>query len=209
MATATPKRQRRKEARPAEIMDAALALFSEKGFTATRLDDVAEAAGVSKATIYLYFDNKEQLFTALVRDIATPRFDEIEKMIDGYQGASADMLAFVIARLHEIATTTRLPALAKIVLAESGNFPEIRTFYRDQIIRRGFGNLERIIERGIERGEFRRCNVKVTVQEIIFPVLMNALARSTFGELPQFDPDGFLAAHAEFVQRGLAADREA
>ncbi|MEX0840008.1 MAG: TetR/AcrR family transcriptional regulator [Parvibaculum sp.] len=209
MTSATPKRQRRKEARPSEIMAAALTLFSERGFAATRLDDVAEAAGVSKATIYLYFENKEQLFTALVHDIATPRFDEIERMIDTYQGSSADMLSFVIARLGEIATTTRLPALAKIVLAESGNFPEIRAFYRDQIIRRGFGNLERIIERGIERGEFRRCNVKAAVQDIVFPILMNALARNTFGELPQFDPDGFLAAHAEFVLRGLAADREA
>jgi len=209
MTTASPKRQRRKEARPAEIMAAALTLFSERGFAATRLGDVADAAGVSKATIYLYFENKEQLFTALVRDIATPRFDEIEKMIDVYDGSSADLLSFVMARLNDVATTTRLPALAKIVLAEAGNFPEITAFYRDQIIRRGFRNLERIIERGIERGEFRRCNVKAAVQNIIFPILMNALARNTFGELPQFDPGGFFAAHAEFVLRGLAADREA
>jgi len=209
MTPATPKRQRRKQARPAEIMAAALTLFSERGFAATRLDDVAEAAGVSKATIYLYFENKEQLFTALVRDIATPRFDEIEKLIGAYDGSSIDLLSFVMARLNDVATTTRLPALAKIVLAEAGNFPEITTFYRDQIIRRGFGNLERIIERGIERGEFRRCNVKAAVQDIIFPIVMNALARNTFGELPQFDPDGFFAAHAEFVLRGLAANREA
>jgi len=209
MPTANPKRQRRKQARPAEIMAAALTLFSERGFAATRLDDVAEAAGVSKATIYLYFENKEQLFTALVRDIATPRFDEIEKLIGAYDGSSADLLSFVMARLNDVATTTRLPALAKIVLAEAGNFPEITAFYRDQIIRRGFGNLERIIERGIERGEFRHCNVKAAVQGIIFPIVMNALARNTFGELPQFDPDGFFAAHAEFVLRGLAADREA
>ncbi len=206
---AVPKRQRRKEARPAEIMAAGLDIFAERGFAAARLEDVADRAGVSKATIYLYFESKAELFAAIVRDIATPRFDEIERLIDGYEGSSAEMLGFVMARLREIATKTELPSLAKIILSEAQNFPEIREFYRDQIILRGFRNLGRILERGIARGEFRPCNVNAAVQEIIFPILMNTLARNTFGELPQLDPDGFFAAHAEFVMRGLAADREA
>jgi len=209
MATATPKRQRRKEARPAEIMDAALALFSEKGFTATRLDDVAEAAGVSKATIYLYFENKEQLFTALVRELATPRFDEIEKLIDAHEGPSAGLLDFVIARIGEIATTTKIPALAKIILAESGNFPEIRNHYRDHIALRGLGNIVRIVERGIARGEFHPCDPTSAAQSIIFPIIMNTLARETFGNIEPLNPATFLPAHAKFVMRGLAADREA
>lgn len=203
------KWQRRKEDRPAEIMAAGLRIFADRGFAATRLEDVAEAAGVSKATIYLYFASKAELFVAIVRDIAVPRFDEIEKLLDAHDGPSADLLSFVMDRLRDIATTTELPALAKIILAESHNFPEIRTFYRDHIILRGFGNLSRIVHRGIERGEFRPCNVEAAVQNIIFPILMNALARNTFGELPQLDPDGFFAAHAEFVLRGLAADGEA
>lgn len=203
------KWQRRKEDRPTEIMAAGLKVFAKKGFAAARLEEVAEAAGVSKATIYLYFDSKADLFTAIVRDIATPRLDEIEKLIDGYDGASADLLGFMIGRLKEIATTTDLPSLLKIILAESANFPEIREFYRDHIVLRGFANLGRIIERGIARGEFRPCNVNAAVQEIIFPILMNTLARNTFGEIPQLDPDGFFTAHAEFVLRGLAADGEA
>lgn len=203
------KFQRRKEERPSEIMAAGLKIFAEKGFAAARLEEVAEAAGVSKATIYLYFDSKTDLFTAIVKDIATPSLDDIEHLIGGYDGTSADLLAFAIGMLRDIVMGTELPALAKIILAEAVNFPQIRTFYRDHIILRGFGNLARVIERGIESGEFRRCNVDAAVQEIIFPILMNALARNTFGELPQLDPDGFFAAHAEFVARGLAADREA
>ena len=211
MPTPAPEQkfQRRKEERPAEIMAAGLKIFAEKGFAAARLEEVAEAAGVSKATIYLYFEGKTELFTAIVKDIATPRFDDIEQLLDGYDGPSGDLLAFTIGKLREIATGTELPALAKIILAESANFPEIRTFYRDHIILRGFSNLARVIECGIERGEFRDCNVDAAVQEIIFPILMNTLARSTFGDLPQLDPDGFFTAHAEFVARGLATDREA
>ncbi|MEQ8269192.1 MAG: TetR/AcrR family transcriptional regulator [Parvibaculum sp.] len=203
------KWQRRKEDRPAEIMAAGLRLFAERGFAATRLEDVAEVAGVSKATIYLYFDSKSDLFAAIVRDIATPRFDEIERLVDTYDGTSADLISLLIARLRDITATTQLPALAKVILAEAGNFPEIRDFYRDQIAMRGFANIARIIRRGIERGEFRNCDADAATQNIIFPILMNALARNTFGELPQLDPDGFFAAHAEFVLRGLAADREA
>jgi AcrR family transcriptional regulator len=203
------KFQRRKEERPSEIMAAGLKIFAEKGFAATKLEEVAEAAGVSKATIYLYFDSKTDLFTAIARDIATPRLDGIEKLLDAYEGSSADLLDFVMAKLKDITTGTALPSLAKIILAESANFPEIREFYRDHIILRGAANLSRVIERGIERGEFRNCNVNAAVQEIIFPILMNTLARNIFGELPLFDPDGFFTAHAEFVARGLAADKEA
>jgi AcrR family transcriptional regulator len=203
------KWQRRKEDRPAEIMAAGLEVFSERGFAAARLEDVAEAAGVSKATIYLYFESKADLFAAIVREIATPRFDEIEKLLDTYEGSSAELLDFVIGKLKEITTTTPLPALAKIILSEAGNFPEIREFYRDHVVERGFRNVGRIVRLGIARGEFRQCNVDAAVQEIIFPILLNTIARNTFGELPQLDPDGFFTAHAEFVTRGLAADREA
>ncbi|MBX3505716.1 MAG: TetR/AcrR family transcriptional regulator [Parvibaculum sp.] len=209
MPSQLPKRQRRKQARPAEIMAAGLDIFAERGFAATRLEDVAERAGVSKATIYLYFESKAELFAAIVRDIATPRFEEMEALLAAYEGQSADLLDFVIGKFREIATETQLPSLAKIILSEAKNFPEIRDFYRDQVILRGFANLGRIIERGIARDEFRPCNVNAAVQEIIFPILLNTIARNTFGELPQFDPDGFFTAHAEFVRRGLAAEREA
>ncbi len=209
MALKIQKRQRRKEARPAEIMAAGLEIFAERGFAAARLEDVAERAGVSKATIYLYFESKADLFAAIVRDIATPRFEEMEAMLAAYDGPSASLLDFVIGKFREITTETQLPSLAKIILSEATNFPEIRDFYRDNVILRGFANLGRIIERGIARGEFRDCNVNAAVQEIIFPILLNTIARNTFGELPQLDPDGFFTAHAEFVRRGLASEREA
>lgn len=207
MARAAQKRQRRKEARPAEIRAAALQVFSERGFAAARLEDVAEVAGVSKATIYLYFESKADLFAAIVREIATPRFDAIEKLIDTHEGPSGELIDFILARLREVTTTTDLPALAKIILAEAGNFPEIRDFYLEAVVLRAFKNFSRIIRRGIERGEFRPCNVEAAVQDIIFPILLNTIARNTFGKIPQLDPDGFFTAHAEFVRRGLAADR--
>lgn len=207
--SARPKHRRRKDARPAEIMAAALTLFSERGFAATRLDDVAEAAGVSKATIYLYFDSKADLFKAMVREFASPRIGAVETMIDEFEGPSADLIRRLIDVFAGIVTVPELRAIVKVVLSEAGNFPDIAAFYRDEIALRGLGNIARIIRRGIDRGEFRRCNPVATAQSIVFPVIMNALAREIFGAMPEFDPDEFFPSHRDFVLRGLAASREA
>jgi len=206
--TAQPRRQRRKEARPAEIMAAGLKLFSERGFAATRLEDVAEAAGVSKATIYLYFDSKAELFKAIVREIASPRLGAIEGLIDGYQGSTVELLTGLHRTLRDVVGIPEIGAIIKIVLSEAGNFPDIAAFYRDEIAFRGLRNVARIVQRGIDRGEFRPCDPLTTAQSVIFPILMNRLIQEVFGPMPETDPRKFLPSHFEFVLRGLAADKE-
>ncbi|KAB7738929.1 TetR family transcriptional regulator [Parvibaculum sedimenti] len=202
-----PKRQRRKEARPAEIMAAGLKLFSGRGFAATRLEDVAEAAGVSKATIYLYFDSKAELFKAIVRDIAGARIGAVEGLIDGFEGSTVELLTGLFHNIGNISGVTDIRAMIKVVLSEAGNFPDIAAFYRDEVAFRGLKNMARIIERGIKRGEFHPCDPAATAQSVIFPIIMNALAQEIFGPMPETNPERFLASHFEFVLRGLAADK--
>src|SRR5437868_15475989 len=86
-----PRWERRKEARPQELLAAALDLFVERGYAATRLDDVAAQAGVSKGTLYLYFTNKEELFKAVVRENVLPVLDAAQEIIDNFEGGSADL----------------------------------------------------------------------------------------------------------------------
>ncbi|MGB5949762.1 MAG: TetR/AcrR family transcriptional regulator [Parvibaculum sp.] len=200
------KRRRRKEARPAEIMAAALTLFSERGFAATRLDDVAETAGVSKATIYLYFDSKVELFKAMVREIASARIGAAEALVEGFEGPSPELIRGLIEVLSGIVAVPQIRAIMKVVLAEAGNFPDIAAFYRDEIALRGLKSVSRIIERGIDRGEFRPCDPVATAQSVIFPILMNALAGEIFGAMKEFDAAKFTSSHLDFVLRGLAAD---
>lgn len=204
-----PPRKRRKEARPAEITAAALKLFSERGFAATRLDDVAEAAGVSKATIYLYFESKEELFKAIVRDLAVARIGAVETLVDTFEGPSAELVRRLIGTLAGVVAVPELRAMIKVVISEAGNFPDIAAFYRDEVALRGLRNVARIIQRGIDRGEFLPCDPTSTAQSIIFPLLMNAIARETFGPMPEFEPTKVFPNHIEFVLRGLAANREA
>jgi AcrR family transcriptional regulator len=203
-----PKHQRRKNARPSEIMAAALKLFSERGFAATRLEDAAEAAGVSKATIYLYFDSKADLFKAIVRDIANPRLGAVETFISQFEGSSEALLHGLYERTSILTAAPEVRAIIKIVLSEAGNFPEIAAFYRDEVALRGLKNFARIIDRGIARGEFRHCDPTATAQSVIFPIIMNALAREVFGPAPELAPEKFFPSHLDFVLRGLAADKE-
>jgi AcrR family transcriptional regulator len=130
-------RQRRKEARPAELTAAALELFVEKGFVGTRLDDVAARAGVSKGTLYLYFDSKEALFKAVIREGILPILDEGAGMVDNFTGSSADLLRGLILEWWKRIGSTSLGGVPKLMISESGNFPELANYYHDTVITRG------------------------------------------------------------------------
>lgn len=175
-----PRWTRRKDARPQELLAAALTLFVERGYASTRLDDVAASAGVSKGTLYLYFPSKEDLFRAVVRENLVPVLDEAEHAIDGYAGHSADLLRDFIRGWWQRIGDTPLSGLTKLMMAESGNFPEVAQFYHDEIISRSDALIVRMLERGMARGEFRRIDVAQARLVIVSPILMLMLWRHSF-----------------------------
>lgn len=175
-----PRWARRKEARPQELLAAALDLFVERGFAATRLGDVAARAGVSKGTLYLYFDSKEELFKAVVRENVLPALDEAEDIIDGYAGSSADLFREIILGWWERIGATKLAGITKLMMAESGNFPELVSFYREEVSARGNVMIVRMLQRGVERGEFRAINVHQTANVVIAPVIMLMMWQQSF-----------------------------
>src|SRR5580704_7432277 len=134
-------RTRRKDARPGEIITAALASFAERGYAATKLEDVATAAGISKGTIYLYFPTKEDLFRAVVRQAVLPNLEVAEGQFAAHTGSCADLLRLL---------DSDLTAVPKLVVAESGNFPAIAQFYADTVLRRAFALIEGILSQGME-----------------------------------------------------------
>ncbi len=211
MATRPRKWQRRRDARPAELVAAATQCFAESGFAATRLEDVAAVAGVSKATVYLYFDGKERLFEEVVRTAVTPRLDQAEALVAAYSGATPDLVRTLLG-VFLVALDGPFPAIAKIVIAESSNFPELAKLWTRLVIDRGFRLLTRIIERGIERGEFREVDPAATAPLLVAPVLLLAIFQQAFGKHAEtrLDRKAVLTAHAETVLAGLArqpADR--
>jgi AcrR family transcriptional regulator len=207
MATERAKRwERRSETRPAELIEAALRCFSERGFAATRLDDVAARAGVSKATVYLYFDNKEKLFEAVVRAAVASSLDQAHELVDKFEGSTPDLVRSLLA-VFETALDGPFPAMAKLVISESGNFPELARLWVSLVLRRGFSLVERIVQRGVERGEFRAVAPAVAAPLVMAPVILLGIWKQSFGQHTdmQLDRHAIFMEHVETILRGLAA----
>lgn len=171
------RRERRKEARPSELTAAAMALFVEKGFAATRLEDIAARAGVSKGTLYLYFDSKEALFKAVVESGIVPALEEAEQRLAGFDGPTSEFLAYVVNGWWDRILSTPAGGIPKLMLAEARNFPELADFYYESVIQRGTGLLRALVRRGIARGEFRPIDVDSAVFVLIAPMIMLAISK--------------------------------
>lgn len=167
-----PRWLRRKEARPSELLHAALDLFIERGFSATRLEDVASRAGVSKGTLYLYFVNKEELFKAVIRQGMVPFLERAEHLIDEYRGSSYDLIKDITRGWWEAIGATPLGGIPKLVVSESGNFPELARFYLKEVIHRGQRIWARALQRGMDSGEFRKMDVNYVLRIVIAPIVL-------------------------------------
>lgn len=179
--TCKPRWTRRKDARPQELLTAALDLFVERGFASTRLEDVAKHAGVSKGTLYLYFTNKEELFKAVVRENIIPTIGEAENTLASYEGNSADLFRALILNWWERIGNTKLSGITKLMMAESGNFPELSKFYHEEVISRSNALIARILERGIARGEFRPVDTLQVTRVVVAPIIMLMMWKHSFG----------------------------
>lgn len=179
-----PRWTRRKDARPQELLSAALDLFVERGYAATRLEDVAVRAGVSKGTLYLYFTNKEELFKAVVRENVLPALGEAEEVIDRFEGDSANLFRHIILMWWERIGNTRLSGITKLMMAESSNFPEVAKFYHEEVLVRGKAMIARMLERGMQRGEFRRFDVAQVANVVYAPMIMLMLWKHSLSACP-------------------------
>lgn len=202
--TSPRRRRRRKDARPTEIADAALVLFAERGFAATRLEDVATRAGVSKGTVYLYFQTKEALFKAVLRQEIVPNLEAMEAAVAVHRGSASDLLRLIACHLQRVLRTD-VTAIPKLVLAESGNFPAIARLYGDEVVTRGLALLTGIIARGVERGEFRPIDPRSAVASVVAPFLMMALWKHSLGLHTdiRMDTEAAMATHIDLLLNGL------
>ncbi|WP_432723684.1 TetR/AcrR family transcriptional regulator [Jeongeupia wiesaeckerbachi] len=199
-----PKRwSRRKEARPHEILEAALELFAEKGYAATRIDEIAKRAGVTRGTPYLYFAGKEDIFKALINELLLPALDEAEAVLDDVEGDASERLRCVVHLWWKSMGETRLSALPKLMVAEAGNFPEVAQLYNDQFVARGEAIFRQVIEAGIASGEFRPIDVEYVLHVLCAPVVMAMLSRYMPSSHAQLDPIRYLDTLLDLVLHGL------
>jgi AcrR family transcriptional regulator len=191
--------RRRKEARPAEITQAAMEAFAEHGYDATRVDDVAKRAGISKGLLYLYFRTKEELFKAVIRSFVQPRVAGLIQAIDASEGSAEDFLRGPFLDMAQSIPRSRIRHLVRLMVSEGPKHPDLTKYYWEHIAGPGVAALRRLFEGGVERGEFRASALDRFPQLLVAPVLFSTLWQVVFEPHEHLDTDALLAAHVEFV----------
>ncbi|MEY2890407.1 MAG: hypothetical protein RJA98_315 [Pseudomonadota bacterium] len=202
----SPTRQRRKDARPQELLDAALDLFVEKGFAATRSEEVAQRAGVSKGTLYLYYPSKEELLKEVVRAHVVNQIAEGLELVRQFEGSTPDLLATVLLMWWQCVGETRASGIIKLMMSEARNFPEVAQFYQAEVVVPSHEMLAMVLQRGIDRGEFRPVNVPEVVHALVAPMLFLVMYQHSIGACEmaeRIDPRRFIATQTDLVLNGL------
>jgi AcrR family transcriptional regulator len=201
--------RRRKDARPEEILDAALAVFTEKGFAGTRLDEVARAAGISKGTLYLYFKSKQEIFEAAIQHTINPRLEQVEKLVGDDEGPAADLLARLIREWWSYVTGSHISALPKLIISESGNFPELAKFFTQHVVRRTRQLFASVIQKGMDRGEFINGDATTLARLALAPMIQGVIWMHSLAPYddPQ-DPGQYIDTHIRMFIESISMRQE-
>ena len=205
-----PKFRRRAEARSDEVLDAALDLFIEQGFAATRVDDIARRAGISKGAVYLYFPSKEAILEGLVRRAIVPIASHALSFVENYDGDPRLVITMVMKMLATKLSDPRLLAIPKLIVREVIGFPELAAMYRREVLDKVMPVLEGLIKKGVEQGYLRQVDPHLTIRSIIGPVMLHVAMAEIFGITP---PDGLaldrlIDNHLTILFDGLSAPQE-
>ncbi len=211
MTAPDPRWRRRKTARPSEIAAAALEVFAEKGYAGARLDEIAARAGISKGALYLYFETKEELFRAVVREAVTPNIEAARAMAEAFPGSFAQLAPLLLGRIAQIATTSRVPAVVKMVIGESRNFPDLARVWHDTVVSQAIGLISGLVARAQARGEVGPGDPRLHALSLAGPLVVGILWQEVFvpvGAEP-LDVAALAAQHARTVLHGLLVRPEA
>jgi AcrR family transcriptional regulator len=200
-----PRWRRRKDTRPAEILAAALEIFGERGYDATRLEDVGRRAGCTKGTVFLYYESKSELFKAAVREAMSPMVRDTEQAVEEHRGSSRDLMTKVLRLRWEHMERTRLTGLVKLLLTETGKYPDLARFYNDEFFERTQALLRKVIQRGVDSGEFRKIDVDQAARVVVAPLLFAAVWRHTFEPVAasRIELDQYFTTSLEIMLTGL------
>ena len=200
----TKKRGRpRKDERPAEILEAGFREFAEKGFLATRLDDVAARAGVAKGTVYLYYESKEALFEAAVRSRMLPVVAQVATLAGAQDGSTAELLGMIMRTMYKRIADPDVRTLMRIIIADGQRFPGLITFYHREVLSKLMALMKGLLARGVSRGEVRKGALTELPEVLVGPGIMAAIWQMTFAGEEDIPLERFLAAHLDLIERCL------
>ncbi|VAW22661.1 Transcriptional regulator, AcrR family [hydrothermal vent metagenome] len=205
------KFRRRAEARPDEVLDAALDLFIEKGFAATRVEDIAKKAGISKGSVYLYFSSKQALIEGLVKRAISPMAANAIMMATRFEGDPRTLITLILNMIAARFEDGQLLAIPKLIMREAPAFPEIAVMYRDQVLKTALPVFEDIIKKGVTAGYFRKVDPELTIRSIMGPIITHLMLAEIFAIKPSdgLAMDRLIENHLTILFDGLSMPKGA
>lgn len=198
-----PRRRRDKEVRQGEILDAAFDVFARDGFAAARVDEIAERAGVSKGTVYLYFATKEALFEGVVRSHIGAALDQIAVQSSREHLSHEARLRATLRASYTLLAGSKIRNIVIMLIGEGGRFPQLVEFYFNNVIVRSRSIIAKVVNDGVADGVFRPISVEAFPQLIIGPGVMGAIWAQHFQRLSPIDLDDLYEAHMDLLLNGL------
>ena len=201
-----PKWRRRAESRPDEILDAAFEVFERQGFDAARVEEVAKAAKLSKAGVYLYFESKEAILRGLIEREVTPVARGFRAMAEAGVDDPSSGLPMLVAAITQALSDKRRLAVPRIVLAVTGRYPDIAEFYRKNVVEQALGAVTALIEAGVRKGVFRHCDAGLAARSVLGPLFLNGFyTHFLYGDPGSLSVAERAEAHMDILLRGIAA----
>lgn len=211
-----PIRKRRKEDRPTQLIEAAIELFTQRGYNATRAEEIAKRAGVSKGTLFLYFSSKEALFEAAVKQSILPILLDAQGLVSEFHGSATQLLRALVQRWWQGYGQTSSRTLPILIMTDAHNFPHCAAYYAEEVLLPTRALVYQTIERGIAQGEFA-STLNVSVAWLSFHALLTypavweksvAISREAL-DADTLTLDDYIQQHLELLLRGLAASPQA
>lgn len=197
------KVQRRKQHRPQELIEAGLEEFALNGFATTRMVDIAMRANVSKGTIYVYFKSKETLFEAAIRSQILPHIEQLDKIVSTYEGTTKDLIKLIVHLMYDRIIKTNASILIRVMIAEGPKFPDLIDFYYNNVLKRGLSVLEKVVNRGIERGEIAGTAIALEPRLLIAPIVFAAVWTMLFNTQNPLNSEQFCDVHLDVLFNGI------
>lgn len=204
---AEPRFQRRKEDRPREITEAALQEFAEKGYAGTRVNDVADRAGVSKGLLYLYFKTKEDLFKAVIRSFVSPQIEALESAVETTNLGTEAFLRGPFLEIAKQLPKSPVRILVRLMVAEGPKHPDLVAWYWENVVAKALAALRQLIDAGVQSGELRKTSLSEFPQLVVAPVVMSILWQIVFQKHHALDTDRFIEAHVDLLINAIKADK--
>ena len=197
------KRTRRKDARPEEIIDAALAEFAEVGYSAASMARIAEGAGIARSTIYLYYADKEALISAAFEARLSEAFNAAGQGAALSSGPFREVFHEMLTLLYKRIVKSEALVLLKVLVAEGAQFPQLLAHYHDTALKAAMTMLNSVLKQGLARGELRPDVMDYDIKLVISPIMLAAIWHLTFQELEPIALECYIEGHVTFICDGI------